>query len=284
MPEGITVEEIKDSPPLNQPTTIDHSEPQAKAHTGSNPELDVCRNESIFTNDPLRGGNLGYQLLHNLATPVDRPASLVGPVAAQHMHDLMKESYQTNMVVASGTELVEMYRYYQEQHYQAALDPQTTEAALKNAQKALDGVIAAKKKDDEELKALREKADKFKTAEEEIIDFHQQLEVKAKVVDRLPVVQKELDDAKGVAGLLKEKIQKMEADKPGIRLPARRNLTGLRSRQPSTTKLMRMLPVLSNNNLLIRISLMPIQVEMTLWWTPSLLNFLVPEGTQEPQA
>uniref|UniRef100_A0A803N290 Uncharacterized protein n=1 Tax=Chenopodium quinoa TaxID=63459 RepID=A0A803N290_CHEQI len=155
------------------------------------PQLDVYRNESIFIDGLLQGGNLGYRLLHNLAIPVDRPTGLVGSVAAQHMHDLMKVSYPANADILPIN--------------------------IESVQKALDGLVAAKKKEDEELKSLREKVKNFKSNEEEIKTLCQQLNEKSKVIERLLVVQKELADAKGAIGHLEEKIQKIESNKPGIR-------------------------------------------------------------------
>uniref|UniRef100_A0A803MSZ6 Uncharacterized protein n=1 Tax=Chenopodium quinoa TaxID=63459 RepID=A0A803MSZ6_CHEQI len=212
MPDGVKENQWIERPSGKIPDEVAKrfAIPDGNSQNRWQPELDVCRNESIFTDDLLWGGNLGYRLLCNRATPVDRPAGLVGPVAAQQMHDLIK-------VVVSGSELVEMYRYYQEQHHQASLNQQTAETALKNSQKALDGIKAAKKKEDKELKALREKANKSKAAEDEIKSLCLQLEEKSKAIDQLPVVRKELDDAKGVIGLFKEKVQKMEADKPDIK-------------------------------------------------------------------
>uniref|UniRef100_A0A803MN42 Uncharacterized protein n=1 Tax=Chenopodium quinoa TaxID=63459 RepID=A0A803MN42_CHEQI len=221
------VEDIVDSSPPKKPTTVTQPEVLAKGPSGSDvsvpgityranqwierpSDLDVCRNESIFTDDPLRGSNLGYRLLRNLVTSVDRPPGLIGLIATQHMHDLMK-------VVASPIEFVEMYRYYQEQHHQTAANQQALETAPKNEKKALDGIRAAKKKDDAELKALKEITGKLEAIENEIKRLCSQLDVKAKVADQLPLLQKELDDAKGTIGLLEEKVQKIETDKPGIR-------------------------------------------------------------------
>ncbi|XP_021747853.1 uncharacterized protein LOC110713708 [Chenopodium quinoa] len=72
--------------------------PEGRSRDQWRPEMDVFRNESIFTDDPLRGGNLGYRLLRNVSTPVDRPSGLISPVAAQHMHDLMRlRSYRLTL-------------------------------------------------------------------------------------------------------------------------------------------------------------------------------------------
>uniref|UniRef100_A0A803MS82 Uncharacterized protein n=1 Tax=Chenopodium quinoa TaxID=63459 RepID=A0A803MS82_CHEQI len=38
----------------------------------------------------MQGGNLGYRLLCNLAPPLDRPVGEIGPLAAVHMHNMMK--------------------------------------------------------------------------------------------------------------------------------------------------------------------------------------------------
>ena len=63
-------------------------------HSGDRwqPAMDVGRNESMITDDPMQGGNLGYRLLSNLTLPMDRPAGPIGPLAASHMHNLMKVS------------------------------------------------------------------------------------------------------------------------------------------------------------------------------------------------
>uniref|UniRef100_A0A803MHT3 Uncharacterized protein n=1 Tax=Chenopodium quinoa TaxID=63459 RepID=A0A803MHT3_CHEQI len=104
--------------------------PEGRSRDQWRPEMDVFRNESIFTDDPLRGGNLGYRLLRNVSTPVDRPSGQIGLVAAQHTHDLMR-------AVASGTELVEMYRFYQDKYHQNTSNQQSLETALKNAKRLL---------------------------------------------------------------------------------------------------------------------------------------------------
>uniref|UniRef100_A0A803MA36 Uncharacterized protein n=1 Tax=Chenopodium quinoa TaxID=63459 RepID=A0A803MA36_CHEQI len=77
--------------------------------------------------------------------------------------------------------------------------------------------MAAKKKDEEELNDLRGKIGKLKAAMDEINPLRFQLDEKSKAANRLPLVQKELDDAKGTIGLLEEKVQKMKAGNPGIR-------------------------------------------------------------------
>ncbi|XP_021734065.1 uncharacterized protein LOC110700777 [Chenopodium quinoa] len=172
--------------------------------------MDVFCNESIFTDDPLRGGNLGYRLLRNVSTPVDRPSGQIGPVAAQHMHDLMR-------AVASGTELVEMYRFYQDKYHQNISNQQSLETALKNAKKAFDGIKLIKAKDDAELSSLREKVEKMKNLEEEIKDLKSQLEDKNAVKDKLSIAQSDLSKAKETIGNLEGQLQKMEADKSGVR-------------------------------------------------------------------
>uniref|UniRef100_A0A803MP80 Uncharacterized protein n=1 Tax=Chenopodium quinoa TaxID=63459 RepID=A0A803MP80_CHEQI len=61
-------------------------------HSGDcwQPNMDVGRNESMITDDPMQGGNLGYRLLSNLTLPMDRPAGPIDPLAATHMHNMMK--------------------------------------------------------------------------------------------------------------------------------------------------------------------------------------------------
>uniref|UniRef100_A0A803LA17 Transposase (putative) gypsy type domain-containing protein n=1 Tax=Chenopodium quinoa TaxID=63459 RepID=A0A803LA17_CHEQI len=61
-------------------------------HSGDRwqPRMDVGRNESMITDDPMQGGNLGYRLMRNLTLPMDRPAGPIGPLAAIHMHNMMK--------------------------------------------------------------------------------------------------------------------------------------------------------------------------------------------------
>uniref|UniRef100_A0A803MZ13 Uncharacterized protein n=1 Tax=Chenopodium quinoa TaxID=63459 RepID=A0A803MZ13_CHEQI len=184
--------------------------PEGRSRDQWRPEMDVFRNESIFTDDPLRGGNLGYRLLRNVSTPVDRPSGLIGPVAAQHMHDLMR-------AVASGTELVEMYRFHQDKYHQNMSNQQSLETALKNARKALDGIKLIKAKDDAELSSLREKVEKMKNLEEEIKDLKSQLEDKNAVKNQLSIAQSDLSKAKATIGNLEGQLQKMEADKSGVR-------------------------------------------------------------------
>uniref|UniRef100_A0A803NEN8 Uncharacterized protein n=1 Tax=Chenopodium quinoa TaxID=63459 RepID=A0A803NEN8_CHEQI len=184
--------------------------PEGRSRDQWRPEMDVFCNESIFTDDPLRGGNLGYRLLRNVSTPVDRPSGLIGLVAAQHMHDLMR-------AVASGTELVEMYRLYQDKYHQNISNQQSLKTALLNVEKALDGIKMIKAKDDAELLSMREKVDKMKNLEEEIKDLKSQLEDKNAVKNQLSIVQSDLSNAKATIRNLEGKLQKMEADKPGVR-------------------------------------------------------------------
>uniref|UniRef100_A0A803NB47 Uncharacterized protein n=1 Tax=Chenopodium quinoa TaxID=63459 RepID=A0A803NB47_CHEQI len=121
-------------------------------HSGDRwqPNLDVYRNESLYTDDPMQGGNLGYRLLCNLAPPLDRPVGKIGPLA---------------VVVMYGTELVEMYRYYQEQHHQSYANQNALQTASNNADKALNLLKEAKKRDDLELASLKDKAVKLEGLE-----------------------------------------------------------------------------------------------------------------------
>uniref|UniRef100_A0A803MY36 Uncharacterized protein n=1 Tax=Chenopodium quinoa TaxID=63459 RepID=A0A803MY36_CHEQI len=160
-------------------------------HSGDKwqPAIDACRNESMITDDPMLGGTLGYRLLSNLTLLVDRPAGVIGPLAAMHMHNMIK-------AVMSGTELVEMYRYYQEQHHQAVVSQNALQTTLDNANKALQKLKEAKERDNLEMSSLKETA------------------------------SKDLEAAKGSVHDLQEKIKVLEADKPGIRQRAvRRFLT-----------------------------------------------------------
>uniref|UniRef100_A0A803NC81 Uncharacterized protein n=1 Tax=Chenopodium quinoa TaxID=63459 RepID=A0A803NC81_CHEQI len=100
------------------------------------------------------GGNLGCWLLRNLAPPMDKLAGAIGPLAPQHMHDLMK-------AIMSGTELVEMYRYYHEQHHQSSTAWSTLQTALDNAGKVISQIREAKQKDDLEMEALIDKVAKL---------------------------------------------------------------------------------------------------------------------------
>uniref|UniRef100_A0A803N992 Uncharacterized protein n=1 Tax=Chenopodium quinoa TaxID=63459 RepID=A0A803N992_CHEQI len=145
------------------------------------PYLDVYRNESLFTDDPMQGGNLGYRLLCNLAPPMDRPVGEIDPLAVVHMHNMMK-------AVMSGTELVEMYHYYQEQHHQAFASQNSLQTTLDNADKDLNLLKEAKKRDYLEMATLKDKSVKLEGLERE-----------AKIQN------------------LEENVQKIEADKPGIR-------------------------------------------------------------------
>ncbi|XP_021747249.1 uncharacterized protein LOC110713096 [Chenopodium quinoa] len=161
------------------------------------PELDVSWNESLFANDPMRGGNLGCWLLRNLAPPMDKLAGAIGPLAAQHMHDLMK-------AIMSGTEVVEMYR----QHHQSSLD---------NAGKVISKIREAKQKDDLEMAALRDKVAKLEGFEKDVQLLKNQIAEKSKDVERIPLLEKDLSDAKVSIQNMEEKVKKMEADKPIIR-------------------------------------------------------------------
>uniref|UniRef100_A0A803LHK5 Uncharacterized protein n=1 Tax=Chenopodium quinoa TaxID=63459 RepID=A0A803LHK5_CHEQI len=168
--------------------------PKGRSRDQWRPEMDVFRNRSIFTDDPLWGGNLGYRLLRNVSTPVDRPSGFIGPIAAQHIHDLMRDRYHQNIS-----------------------NQQSTETTLKNAEKALDGIKLIKAKNDAELTSLHEKVDKMKNLEEEIKDLKSQLENKNAVINQLSTVQNDLSNAKATINNLEGKLQKMEADKPRVR-------------------------------------------------------------------
>uniref|UniRef100_A0A803LHW2 Uncharacterized protein n=1 Tax=Chenopodium quinoa TaxID=63459 RepID=A0A803LHW2_CHEQI len=124
-------------------------------HSGDHwqPGIDAYQNESMIIDDPMQGGTLGYRLLSNLTLPMDRPAGAIGPLAALHMHNMMK-------AVMSGTELVEMYRYYQEKHYQASTSKNSLKTALDNSNTTLKKLKEIKAKDDLEMTALKTKAAK----------------------------------------------------------------------------------------------------------------------------
>ncbi|XP_021721245.1 uncharacterized protein LOC110688794 [Chenopodium quinoa] len=119
------------------------------------------------------------------------------------MHDLMK--------------LVEMYKYYQEQHLLGSSNQESLETALKNAEEALDGIKVIKARDDEERKTLREKVGKVTNLKAEVKLLKTQLSEKSTAADQLLVVQNELSYAKNTISTFEAKIQKIEADKPSIR-------------------------------------------------------------------
>uniref|UniRef100_A0A803MQB9 Uncharacterized protein n=1 Tax=Chenopodium quinoa TaxID=63459 RepID=A0A803MQB9_CHEQI len=181
-------------------------------HSGDKwqPTIDVYRNESMFTDDPMLGGTLGYRLLSNLTLPMDRPAGVIGPLAAMHMHNMMK-------AVMCGTELVEMYRYYQEQHHQASASQNALQTALDNADKALQNLNEAKERDDLEMSSLRDRASKVGDLELEVQQLKTQITEKNKVISRVPTLEKDLEAAKACVRDLEEKVKKLEADKPGVR-------------------------------------------------------------------
>uniref|UniRef100_A0A803M9Z7 Uncharacterized protein n=1 Tax=Chenopodium quinoa TaxID=63459 RepID=A0A803M9Z7_CHEQI len=186
-------------------------------HSGDKwqPAIDACRNESMITDDPMLGGTLGYRLLSNLTLPMDRHAGVIDPLAAMHMHNMMK-------AVMSGTEIVEMYRYYQKQHHQASASQNALQTALDNADKALQNLKEAKERDDLEMSSLRETASKVKDLELEVQQLKTQITKKNKIVSRVSTLEKDLEAAKGSVHDLQEKIKILEADKPGIRQRANR--------------------------------------------------------------
>uniref|UniRef100_A0A803LA06 Uncharacterized protein n=1 Tax=Chenopodium quinoa TaxID=63459 RepID=A0A803LA06_CHEQI len=165
-------------------------------HSGDRwqPNLDVYRNESLYTDDPMQGGNHGYRLLCNLAPPLDRPVGEIGPLAAVHMHNMMKE-----------------------QHHQSSANQNALQTALDNADKALNLLKEVKKRDDLELASLKDKAVKVEGLEKEVQQLKSQIAEKNLALERLPSLEKDLNDFKAKIQNLEEKVQKMEADKPGIR-------------------------------------------------------------------
>uniref|UniRef100_A0A803M7B3 Transposase (putative) gypsy type domain-containing protein n=1 Tax=Chenopodium quinoa TaxID=63459 RepID=A0A803M7B3_CHEQI len=163
-------------------------------HSGDKwqPAIDACRNESMITDDPMLGGTLGYRLLSNLTLPVDRPAGVIGLLAAMHMHNMMK----------------------------------AVMSALDNADKALQKLKEAKERDDLEMSSLKETTSKVKDLELEVQKLKTQITEKNKIVSRVSTLEKDLEAAKGSVRDLQEKIKVLEAYKPGIRQRAvRRFLT-----------------------------------------------------------
>uniref|UniRef100_A0A803N8W9 Uncharacterized protein n=1 Tax=Chenopodium quinoa TaxID=63459 RepID=A0A803N8W9_CHEQI len=191
--------QVKPPSPKNSDThekTMDPSTVYVVKNVGDRwqPELDVCQNESLIAIDTMQGGALGYRIMRNLTLPMDRPAGSICLLAAQHMHDLMKE-----------------------QHHQSSSVQQSLETALNNAKKALNGIKQAKANDDAESKSQCERVGIVTNLEKKVEELNSQLAEKIVVANRLPLVQNELLEAKTTISNLEAKIQKMKADKPGIR-------------------------------------------------------------------
>uniref|UniRef100_A0A803M771 Uncharacterized protein n=1 Tax=Chenopodium quinoa TaxID=63459 RepID=A0A803M771_CHEQI len=173
------------------------------SHSGDKwkPAIDACRNESMMTDDPMLGGTLGYRLLSNLTLPMDRPAGVIGPLAAMHMHNMMK-------------------------HHQASASQNALQTALDNADKALQNLKEAKERDDLEMSSLRDRASKVGDLQLEFQQLKTQITEKNKVISRVPTLEKDLEAAKASIHDLEEKVKKLEVDKPRVRQRAvRRFLT-----------------------------------------------------------